>query len=86
MNRERLPRKLLFGWIDHPRKAGGQPLTFGRRVERTVKAAINVAKPQVRRVVTGTGLVGGRIRQNGIGWINFAKERNEWRDFIYNSL
>ena len=86
MDRERLPRKLLFSWVDRPRKSGGQPLTFGRRVERTVKAALEVAEPQVRRTIVGTGIVGGRIRQPGIGWINFAKERTEWRKFIYNSL
>ena len=51
-----------------------------------MKAALEVAEPQVRRTIVGTGIVGGRIRQPGIGWINFAKERTEWRKFIYNSL
>ena len=76
MDRERLPRKLLFGWVDHPRKTGGQPLTFGRRLERTVKAAIKVASPDVRR----------KIEQPDVGWIKFAKDRDEWRNFVYNSL
>ena len=74
MDRQRLPRKLLFGWVDHQRRKGGQPLTFGRRLERTVKAAIEEATPDVQRKIAR------------IGWINFAKERDEWRKFIYNSL
>ena len=76
MDRERLQRKLLFGWVDHPRKTGGQTLTFGRRLERTVKAAIKVASPDVRR----------KIEQPDVGWIKFAKDRDEWRNFVYNSL
>ena len=75
MDRQRLPRKLLFGWVDNPRRKGGQPLTFGRRLERTVNAAIEEATPDVQRRITDIG-----------GWINFAKKSDEWTKFIYNSL
>ena len=82
MPRERLPRKLLFGWVDHPRRSGGQELTFGRRLERTVKAAVAVAPPGARRAITGNGINGGRIRQPGMGWMEYAKDRVAWQEVV----
>ena len=83
MARDRLPRKLFFGWVNHPRKSGGQELSFGRRFERTVKAALVECGPDLRRVITGSGIDGGRRRENrqGIGWYGLAKDRDLWRQF-----
>ena len=83
MSRDRLPRKLFFGWVDGPRKSGGQELSFGRRFERTVKAALKECEPGPRRAITGKGIAGGRVRaaRPGVGWIEIAKNREMWRCF-----
>ena len=83
---DRLPRKLFFGWVEHAR-ARGSRLTYGRRIERLVKDALELAEPNVRRVVTGKAR-GTRRRASssfqrvGCGWVEFARERHRWRRLV----
>lgn len=59
MDYDRVPRKMLFGWVDNARKRGGQKLTYGRRVLRLVCDALTLTTPEIRRTITGTSLLSG---------------------------
>ena len=83
MDPDRLPRKLLFSWVEHPRRRGGQEMTFGKRVETTVKETLEACDDgNLRRIITGTGTVTNRRGAVGIGWVGLAKMREEWARFI----
>ena len=68
MDYNRLPRQLLFGWINHPRKSGGQYLNFGRHVNTLLRQAIAVAPADVRRALTGSARGAGR-RAPAMSWV-----------------
>lgn len=38
METHRLPRKLLTGWVEHPRKRGGQELNWGRSLKNALSS------------------------------------------------
>ena len=38
METHRLPRKLLTGWVAHPRRCGGQELNWGRSLKKALKS------------------------------------------------
>ena len=80
---DRLPRKLFFGWVEHPRARGAR-LTYGRRIEQLVKDALALAEPDVRRAIMGTSRSTRRrssssFQRRACGWVEFARERNRWR-------
>ena len=79
---ERLPRKLLFSWIRHPRKSGGQTLTYGRHVNTLLRQATQLAPPDVRYDLTPGGAAGWAELPNApppMGWIELAHDRTRWR-------
>ena len=84
MEQHRLPRKLLFGWVPHPRKRGRPHLTFGHRIGRLIKV-ITGAK-------TGIALVEEDLLSDltdigkSIGWVQVAKDRDKWREVINAGL
>ena len=84
MEQHRLPRKLLFGWVPHPRKIGRPHLTFGHRIGRLIKV-ITGAK-------TGIALVDEDLLSDltdigkTIGWVQVAKDRDKWREVINAGL
>ena len=83
---DRLPRKLFFGWVEHPRARGAR-LTYGRRIEQLVKDALALAEPDVRRAIMGTSRSTRRrssssSQRKACGWVEFARERNRWRRLV----
>ena len=84
MGNERLPRKLLFGWVANPRKTGRPSLTYGGRIERLVrKATVLLVDPNTRRLLTGRGKEGGRVAAvRAVGWVEVAKDREVWRTLV----
>ena len=83
MDYDRLPRKLLFSWVRHRRPRGRPSLTFGHRLDRVVKAALGYAHPNTRRDVNGREGMATRGRRQGMGWVNFAKDRQRWRYLVH---
>ncbi|MDE0908581.1 MAG: reverse transcriptase family protein [SAR324 cluster bacterium] len=81
MGPERLPRKLLFAKLRHPRRHGGQALTYGRRLLGEVKRAVKSAPVEVSRRFRHD--VGGSGR-NGVTWMKYAEDRTEWRAFCHS--
>ena len=85
MDPKRLQRKLLFGWVNHPRRVGRPMPTFGERVERLVEEAKALVEPEVRRLIDGSSRTGRSRRatstysKKGIGWVKCAYRRREWR-------
>jgi len=91
MDYDRLPRKLLFGWVQHRRRVGRPQLTFGHRIHRVIDAALVQAHPDIRRAVFGTSRNvatrgAGRAGRHGtepLGWVNLAKDRLKWRCLVH---
>ena len=75
MERTRLPRMLAFAKVRHVRRIGGQLLTYGKRLIGEVRLATAAAKPEVRRRIEG---------RRGVGWMEYAMERERWREFIHS--
>ena len=91
MDRGRLPRKMLFGWVNHARRSGGQSLTFGRRIKREVLSMLkrDIVPAEFRRVLTGTGVQGGVVRGPKPDLMQdvvelAGGERARWRKFIHS--
>ena len=73
MDYDRLPRKLLFGWVNNGRPRGRPPTSLGQRIERLVDDALEVTEPIIRRKVNG---------KRGVGWVEFAQDRVGWRQLV----
>ena len=82
MGEERLPRKLAFSKIRNPRRRGGQALTYGRRVMGEVRRAVKEADVSVSRRFR-LKPEGGSGR-NGMSWMEYAEDREAWREFIHS--
>ena len=88
MPHDRLSRKLFFGWYHGPRPRGGSMKTYGQRVKKLVKRALELAEPAVRQEITGAARQRKRrktasaYRKEGCGWIAFAQDRNKWRQLV----
>ena len=80
MGYERLPRKLLFGWVQHRRRRGRPLLTFAHRMHRVIDAALVQAHQNIRSRVVGRTT---RRGSSGIGWVNLAKDRHNWRCLVH---
>ena len=80
MPQERLPRKLLFGWVDHPKPVGCPRMSYGRRMAGVVKRALAKAAPGVQRLVEGHATRNG---PGGIGWYRLAQNRQMWRRLVH---
>ena len=72
MDRERLPRKLMFSKVRHKRRSGGQFLTWGKRIRGEMSRALEASSMGVRNRIKG---------RNGIGWVRYAENRADWREF-----
>lgn len=82
MEQHRLPRKLLFSWVEAPRKSGGQEMTLGTRLKRTIEETMKAVDGNIRRIVTGSAIEGGRRAGTGVGWVGVAKRRDDWAAFV----
>ena len=71
MDYSRMPRKLLFGWVNNKRPRGRTLLTFGHRVKRVVKKALDKAHHKIQREVRETS------------WIQLAKQRGKWLCLVH---
>ena len=78
MDRERLPRKLAFAKMRHPRIRVGQLLTFGRRVLGEVRRAVKEAPLYVS---TKFSLREGGSGRGNESWMQYAEDRPAWRAF-----
>ena len=68
MSHTRLPRNILFSWINHPRPAGGQQMNYGRRLWK--------ALGRDNDFVHAFGE--GHSKAN---WVDAAQDRGRWRSF-----